>query len=154
MAELSPRDLVRTRIEHALASEQVNLTSSAGRSRAEELIEQILRGYQAEALAGDGDASDGTARGVATRTARRPDRPRRNRRADALRPRGAGMDGQRPDPHLPRHGRTPRARPRSRRSPTTARSAHSSTGYSNRSKANGSTESHRASKRGSRTGLG
>ena len=37
MAELSPRDLVRTRIEHALASEQVNLTSSAGRSRAEEL---------------------------------------------------------------------------------------------------------------------
>ena len=57
MAELSPRDLVRTRIEHALASEQVNLTSSAGRSRAEELIEQILRGYQAEALAGDGDAS-------------------------------------------------------------------------------------------------
>ena len=57
MAELSPRDLVRTRIEHELASAQVNLTSSSGRSRAEELIEQVLRGYQAEALAGDGDAS-------------------------------------------------------------------------------------------------
>jgi pilus assembly protein CpaF len=57
VAELSPRELVRTRIERALAFEQVNLTSSAGRSRAEELIEQVLRGYQADALAGDGDAS-------------------------------------------------------------------------------------------------
>jgi pilus assembly protein CpaF len=57
VAELSPRDLVRTRVEHALASEQVNLTSGSGRSRAEELIEQVLRGYQAEALAGDGDTS-------------------------------------------------------------------------------------------------
>ena len=57
MAELSPRELVRTRVEHALAGEQVNLTSSGGRTRAEELIEQVLRGYQAEALAGDGDAT-------------------------------------------------------------------------------------------------
>ena len=65
MAELSARELVRTRIEHALAAEQVNLTSSGGRSRAEELIEQVLRGYQAEALAGDGDASSRAARGAA-----------------------------------------------------------------------------------------
>ena len=57
MAELSARELVRTRVENALAAEQVNLTSSGGRSRAEELIEQVLRVYQAEALAGDGDAS-------------------------------------------------------------------------------------------------
>ena len=57
MAELTPRELVRTRVEHALASEQVNLTSATGRSRAEQLIEETLRGYQAEALAGDGDAS-------------------------------------------------------------------------------------------------
>jgi pilus assembly protein CpaF len=57
VAELSPRELVRTRVEHALAAEQVNLTSEGGRSRAEELIEQTLRGYQADALAGDGDAT-------------------------------------------------------------------------------------------------
>lgn len=57
MAELSPREVVRARVEHALAAEQVNLTSGSGRTRAEEVIEQTLRGYQAEALAGDGDAS-------------------------------------------------------------------------------------------------
>jgi pilus assembly protein CpaF len=57
VAELSPRELVRTRVEHALASEQVNLTSTSGRTRADELIEQVLRNYQAEALSGDGDGS-------------------------------------------------------------------------------------------------
>jgi pilus assembly protein CpaF len=57
VAELSARELVRTRVEHALASEQVNLTSTSGRTRADELIEQVLRNYQAEALSGDGDGS-------------------------------------------------------------------------------------------------
>ena len=34
MAELTPDELVRTRVEHALAGEQVSLTSSAGRATA------------------------------------------------------------------------------------------------------------------------
>ena len=57
MAEMTPHELVRTRVEHALASEQVSLTTSEGRGRAEQLIDGVLRSYQAEALAGDGDAS-------------------------------------------------------------------------------------------------
>ena len=52
MAELSPPELVRVRIEHALAGEEVNLASEQGRSRASELIEEVLRAYEADALAG------------------------------------------------------------------------------------------------------
>ena len=57
MAELTTAESVRTRVEHALAAEQVNLASSSGRARAEQLIEDALVAYQADALAGDGDAS-------------------------------------------------------------------------------------------------
>lgn len=57
MAELSPAELVRARIERALTAGQVNLASAAGREQAEALIEETLRAYQAEALAGDGDVS-------------------------------------------------------------------------------------------------
>jgi pilus assembly protein CpaF len=58
MAQLEdPGELVRARVEHALAAEQVNLTSEQGRHRAGELIDETLRSYQAEALAGDGDAT-------------------------------------------------------------------------------------------------
>jgi pilus assembly protein CpaF len=57
VAELSPADLVRGRVERALAAAQVNLASADGRDQAEDVIEETLRAYQAEALAGDGDAS-------------------------------------------------------------------------------------------------
>jgi pilus assembly protein CpaF len=57
VAELSPAELVRGRVERALTVAQVNLASSAGREQAEALIEETLRTYQAEALAGDGDGS-------------------------------------------------------------------------------------------------
>lgn len=54
MAELTaPTELVRTRVEHALATEEVNLASAEGRERAETLIEDAVRTYQAEALAGE-----------------------------------------------------------------------------------------------------
>ena len=43
MAELSPREPSATRVEHALAAEQVNLTTEHGRARAAELIEEALR---------------------------------------------------------------------------------------------------------------
>src|SRR5438034_1782765 len=54
MAELTmdPAETVRVRVERALASEEVNLASEAGRGRTEELIEETLRSYEAEALSG------------------------------------------------------------------------------------------------------
>jgi pilus assembly protein CpaF len=57
VAELTPAELIRARVERALAADQVNLASNAGREQAESLIEEALRAYQAEALAGDGDGS-------------------------------------------------------------------------------------------------
>ena len=47
-----PRELVRARVEHALAAEQVNLASEGGRERAQTLIEEVLRAYEADALNG------------------------------------------------------------------------------------------------------
>ena len=47
-----PRELVRARVEHALAAEQVNLASEPGRERAQNLIEEVLRAYEADALNG------------------------------------------------------------------------------------------------------
>ena len=54
MAELTlePAETVRLRLERALASEEVNLASEAGRGRTGELIEETLRSYEAEALSG------------------------------------------------------------------------------------------------------
>ena len=54
MAELTiePAETVRVRVERALAAEEVNLASEAGRGRTEELIEETLRSYEAEALSG------------------------------------------------------------------------------------------------------
>src|SRR5206468_11156597 len=57
VAELSPAALVRERVERALTAAEVNLASPEGREQAEALIEEALRAYQAEALAGDGDGS-------------------------------------------------------------------------------------------------
>jgi pilus assembly protein CpaF len=49
-----PRELVRVRVERALATEEVNLASEQGRARAQTLIEEILRAYEADALNGQG----------------------------------------------------------------------------------------------------
>ena len=45
-------ETVRVRVERALAVEEVNLASEAGRGRTEEVIEETLRTYEAEALSG------------------------------------------------------------------------------------------------------
>jgi pilus assembly protein CpaF len=47
-----PRELVRLRVERALATEEVNLASEQGRARAQTLIEEVLRAYEADALNG------------------------------------------------------------------------------------------------------
>jgi pilus assembly protein CpaF len=54
VAELlnEPEQRIRVRVEGALAAEAVNLNSEKGRQRAQELIEQVLRDYDAEALNG------------------------------------------------------------------------------------------------------
>ena len=54
MAEVvtDPRELVRVRVERALAAEEVNLASEQGRARAQTLIEEVLRAYEADALNG------------------------------------------------------------------------------------------------------
>jgi pilus assembly protein CpaF len=57
VAELTPAEAVRHRVEAALSAAQANLASAEGREQAEALIDQALRAYQADALAGDGDAS-------------------------------------------------------------------------------------------------
>src|SRR5260221_621823 len=54
MAELThdPAEVVRLRVERALAAEEVNLASESGRERAVDLITEILNGYDADALNG------------------------------------------------------------------------------------------------------
>jgi pilus assembly protein CpaF len=49
---LEPVETVRLRLERALGTEEVNLTTELGRARAEEMIEDTLRSYEAEALSG------------------------------------------------------------------------------------------------------
>ncbi len=49
---LAPAETVRLRLERVLATEEVNLASEIGRGRAEELIEDTIRTYEAEALSG------------------------------------------------------------------------------------------------------
>ncbi len=43
---------MRLRVERALATEEVNLASEQGRARAQTLIEEVLRAYEADALNG------------------------------------------------------------------------------------------------------
>jgi pilus assembly protein CpaF len=47
-----PEERIRARVEGALAAEEVNLNSEQGRARAQELIEQVLRDHEAEAMNG------------------------------------------------------------------------------------------------------
>jgi pilus assembly protein CpaF len=47
-----PEQRIRARVEGALATEEINLNNEAGRARAQELIEQVLRDHDAEALNG------------------------------------------------------------------------------------------------------
>jgi pilus assembly protein CpaF len=55
---LGPAEIVRARLERALAEEDVSLASEAGRARTERLIEETLRSYEAEALSGQAPALD------------------------------------------------------------------------------------------------
>jgi pilus assembly protein CpaF len=47
-----PREMIRLRVENGLAAEEVNLTSQPGRERTQQLIDQALATYQADALNG------------------------------------------------------------------------------------------------------
>jgi len=53
VAALSAAELVRHRVEHALAAGEVDLTTPAGRERAEQLIDDTLRALKAELISGD-----------------------------------------------------------------------------------------------------
>jgi len=55
VASMSPADTMRARVEHALAAERIDLTTEDGRARASELIDECIRAYKAEQLAGDGE---------------------------------------------------------------------------------------------------
>ena len=55
MAPLGASETIRTRVEHTLASEQIDLTTEQGRTRAAELIDETIRAYKSQQLAGDGD---------------------------------------------------------------------------------------------------
>lgn len=53
MAQLrQAAELVRVRVEHALTAAEVNLATEQGRAHAEELIEEVVQAYEAEALNG------------------------------------------------------------------------------------------------------
>ena len=55
MASISPGETIRARVERALATERIDLTTEEGRARASELIDECIRGYKSEQLAGDGE---------------------------------------------------------------------------------------------------
>jgi pilus assembly protein CpaF len=54
MASISPGETIRTRVEHALAAEQIDLTTEEGRARAAALIDECIRAYKSQQLTGDG----------------------------------------------------------------------------------------------------
>ena len=56
VATLEAAEAIRGRLERALLQEEVNLASENGRGRTEELIEETLRSYEAEALSGQAPA--------------------------------------------------------------------------------------------------
>jgi pilus assembly protein CpaF len=59
---IDPEERIRARVEHALAAEEVNLNSEQGRVRAHELIEQVLRDHDADALNGQAAELDAAER--------------------------------------------------------------------------------------------
>ena len=86
VATLEAAEAIRGRLERALLQEEVNLASENGRGRTEELIEETLRSYEAEALSGQAPALDSRERaGIAAELRNELDRARRDRRADARR---------------------------------------------------------------------
>jgi pilus assembly protein CpaF len=59
VAEMTdPREAVRLRVEHALTAEDVDLTTPHGRERTEQLIEEMLASYLADALNGQAPELD------------------------------------------------------------------------------------------------
>jgi pilus assembly protein CpaF len=58
VATFEAAEAIRGRLERALLQEEVNLASENGRGRTEELIEETLRSYEAEALSGQAPALD------------------------------------------------------------------------------------------------
>jgi pilus assembly protein CpaF len=64
VAELTsdPVEIVRVRVERALAAEEVNLASERGRSRSIELIDEVMRSYDADALNGQAPSLEGQER--------------------------------------------------------------------------------------------
>ena len=113
VATLEAAEAIRGRLERALLQE-VNLASENGRGHAEELIEETLRSYEAEALSGQRLRSTLGSAPECCRAPQRVDRARRDRRADARRSGRARVDDQRPQAPLPRHRGADRARPRPR----------------------------------------
>jgi pilus assembly protein CpaF len=59
VASLSAGETIRARVERALAAEQIDLTTEEGRARAAELIDECIRAYKSEQLAGDGELLSG-----------------------------------------------------------------------------------------------
>jgi len=55
VASIAAAETIRTRVEHALAAEQIDLTSEHGRVRAGELIDESIRAFKSQQLAGEGD---------------------------------------------------------------------------------------------------
>jgi pilus assembly protein CpaF len=55
MASISLGETIRARVEHALAAERIDLTTEEGRARASEQIDECIRVYKSEQLAGDGE---------------------------------------------------------------------------------------------------
>jgi pilus assembly protein CpaF len=52
---ISPAETIRARLERVLTEERIDLTDEHGRTRAAELIDECIRSYKSEQLAGDGD---------------------------------------------------------------------------------------------------
>jgi pilus assembly protein CpaF len=55
MASIGPGETIRARVERALAAERIDLTTEEGRTRASEQIDECIRAYKSEQLAGDGE---------------------------------------------------------------------------------------------------
>jgi pilus assembly protein CpaF len=55
MASISPGETIRARVERALAAERIDLTTEEGRTCASEQIDECIRAYKSEQLAGDGE---------------------------------------------------------------------------------------------------
>lgn len=65
MAALSPGETIRQRVEHRLASDEVDLASEQGRTRTAQIIDTVLADYAAEALSNGEPLTDGQREQVA-----------------------------------------------------------------------------------------